>query len=95
MSQSPSTQKMTQNVSNVLKSTQITMGKSMGHIKVYFRVPFVKNEGNGTILECRITFAVSQNRKRLIESVMSNQLLHILSHNQLEIFAALVYKQGC
>ena len=43
------------NSQNVSKSTQITKGTSMGNIRVRFRVPYLKMEGDGAILECRVT----------------------------------------
>ena len=39
----------------VSTSTHINKGTSMGHIRVHFKAPCVKMEGNGAILECRIT----------------------------------------
>ena len=78
-----------QNVSNVSKSTQITKGTSMGNIRVPFRVPYLKMEWDGAILECRFTVCDWLIEPNIPKSqtinilVVSKRLLHVLSRKQL------------
>ena len=61
----------------------------MGNIRVRFRVPYLKMEGDGAILECRVTVCDWLIEPNIPKSqtinilVVSKRLLHVLSRKQL------------
>ena len=73
----------------------------MGHIRVHFKAPCVKMEGNGAVLDCRITVCNNsvepniQNHNQVLTSFVSTHLLPDSSQNRLAFFTCSVLTNKC